>query len=334
MCGLALNSQTTFAPCRFKFILIVKRLCDTLRVVSRYHVVLSYATPWSSHKKYIIPLFFVDSTPGPKIEERATRMDKLREFRLNKNKSTPLTIAATSLLQDGHNSTSDVSAFSVDDCNTRIVRFAKRKKFRGIVSFKYMDTEQRESLWYTKSDLRVKMWEEVRAIFSESLVAESDIEEINKMFHQSCSLSTNLSMAETDAFLRNPDALKEHTAGFQRLLETGKSDRGLEEWICTPERALRQKVARDSRIALIAASKHSIQKGCGQVEALAEEYRKKSHAAMIYARLMAEVDAQAVCSLQENAEAQETDPVSPEAVENTSIAGLGKQEIVLPAMCI
>jgi hypothetical protein len=242
-------------------------------------------------------------------------MDKLREFRLSKNKSTPLTIAATareSLLKDGRNIMSDRSIFSADDCNTRIVHFAKRKKFRGVASFKCMDKEQWDSLWYTSGELKVKKWEEVRAISSEeSLPADkSDIEEINKMFRHSCSLSTDLSIAETNELLDNPEALKEHTVGFQRFLDNEKSDRGLEEWICTPERALRQKLARESRITLISASKRLIQKGYGdthQDEILAEEYRKKSNAAKIYARLIAEVDAHAVCSLEESVDVQATD---------------------------
>lgn len=262
-------------------------------------------------------------------------MNKLRDFRLKNNKSTPITIFATEggRLKDGNNSVSDISAFSADDCSPRIVRFANRKKFRGVVSFKCMDTEQRESLWYTRGELMVKKWEEVRAISSETLPADSDIEEINKMFHHSCSLSTTLSFDETDELLRDRDALKEHTAGFQRFLDTvdtGKSDRGLEEWISTPEQALRQKIARDSRITLITASKHFIQKGYGlRDDILADEYRKKSSAAKIYARLIAEVDAQALCSVPENGEGQETDPVSPKAVANVSKADLSPSLVEL-----
>jgi hypothetical protein len=223
-------------------------------------------------------------------------MDKLREFRIKKNKSIPMTVAA---LERNNSSISDVSTFSADDCSPRIVRFAKRKKFRGVVSFKCMDTKQRESLWYTRGELRLKRWEEVRAISSDTLrvPADSHIEEINKMFHRSCSLSTTLNMAETDKLLRDQDALKEHTVGFQRFLETEESDRGLEEWISSPERALRLKTASETRNSLIKASKLFSEKGYGpQDEILAEAYRKKCHAAKIYARLIAAADAQAVCS--------------------------------------
>jgi hypothetical protein len=234
-------------------------------------------------------------------------MTQLRELRLDQSEGVPPPISAADECLF-HNSMSDVTAHSADYCNAR-VHFAKKKKFRGIVSFKCMSTEQRKSLWYTSAELKtMKKRQEICAVSSERVLPlPTDIDEINKTFLRSLWLSTTMSTAETDELLRNSEALKQHTEGLNRFLESRESGRGLEEWISTPERYLRQKTARASRMAFIIASSQlaTAEKiDEDQDELLAEEYRKQSGAAKLYARIIAEADAQAVVKSQDGSKAQ------------------------------
>jgi hypothetical protein len=252
-----------------------------------------------------------------KKNTRACTMNQFREFVVNnKNESAPMVSIGAAGGKVAKSNMSKVSAFSSDDEVKPRVHFARKKKFRGIVSFNCMSMKQRDSLWYTSAELEMKKHHEVRSISSDSglLPFDSDIQEINKMFLQSRWLSTTMSEAEMDEALQDSDVLKQHTEGLDRFLESGTSSfRGLEEWISTPERYLRLETARATRIAFITASSKltSAKNKDRQDEMLAEEYRKQSRAAKLYARLLAEVDARAAVKSQGDGEAEEKiDPES------------------------